>query len=150
MSSSNGRNEVEIVIIEDNPSDAELLMRVFRKHNVSNKIILLEDGAQALDFFFCKDAPADAASASRVIILDLKLPKVHGIQVLRRLKSEERTRKTPVVVLTSSREDRDLKEAYESGVNSYVTKPIHFEDFAKVVSEMEMYWLLVNMPPRSK
>lgn len=136
--------EVEIVIVEDNPSDAELLMRVFKKHNVANKIVLLKDGVEALDFLFPKAPCVDTFRGPRVIILDLKLPKVNGIEVLRRIKSDARTKNTPVVVLTSSREERDLKDAYDSGVNSYVTKPIKFDEFAKVVSGLEMYWLLVN------
>ncbi len=140
-----GEEEIEIVIVEDNPSDAELLLRVFRKHKVANRIILLEDGAQALDFFFPPNGSIHVPS--RMIILDLKLPKVNGIEVLRRLKSDERTKKTPVVVLTSSREERDLNDSYGSGVNSYVTKPIKFEEFAKVVSELDLYWRLVNKPP---
>ncbi len=139
-------NAIEIVIVEDNPSDAELLMHVFRKHNVTNSIVLLKDGVEALDFLF-PPGPAPAVPAARIIILDLKLPKVNGIEVLRRIKSDERTRKTPVIILTSSREDRDLKDAYNWGVNSYVTKPIKFDEFAKVVSELEMYWLLLNKPP---
>lgn len=140
-------NGIEIVIVEDSPSDAELLMRVFNKHNVANKITLLKDGAEALDFFFPENNSAQAKPVSRVIILDLKLPKVNGIEVLRRIKTDKRTRNTPVVVLTSSREERDLKDSYNSGVNSYVTKPIKFDEFAKVVSELEMYWLLINKPP---
>lgn len=139
---------IDIVIVEDNPADAELLMRVFKKHNVANKIIVLKDGAEAIDFFFSPDKSAESADVRpMVVILDLKLPKVNGIEVLRRLKSDEQTRKLPVVVLTSSREERDLNESYGYGVNSYVTKPIKFEEFAKVVSEMEMYWLLINKPP---
>lgn len=138
---------VEIVIVEDNASDAELLMRVFRKHNVANKIVLLKDGAEAIDFFFPQTILAHTAAVSRIIILDLKLPKINGIEVLRRLKADEVTKKFPVIVLTSSREERDLRDSYNSGVNSYVTKPIKFDEFAKVVSELEMYWLLINKPP---
>jgi len=139
---------IDIVIVEDNPADAELLMRVFKKHNVANKITILKDGAEAIDFFFSSDECKKSRSLRpMVVILDLKLPKVNGIEVLRRLKSDEETRKLPVVVLTSSREERDLEDSYSSGVNSYVTKPIKFEEFAKVVSEMEMYWLLINKPP---
>lgn len=138
-------NAVEIVIVEDDPGDAELLMRVFRKHNVANKIVLLKDGAEAMDFFFPQTKPYEPTP--RIIILDLKLPKVNGIEVLKRLKTDETTKATPVIVLTSSREERDLKDSYNSGVNSYVTKPIKFDEFAKVVSELEMYWLLTNKQP---
>jgi CheY-like chemotaxis protein len=140
-------NVIEIVIVEDNPSDAELLMRVFKKHNVGNKIVLLKDGVEAMDFFFPQKSVAGGNSTPRVVILDLKLPKINGIEVLRRLKAEEETKKLPVIVLTSSKEERDLRDSYNSGVNSYVTKPIKFDEFAKVVSQLELYWLLINKPP---
>jgi CheY-like chemotaxis protein len=141
-------NGIEIVIIEDNPSDAELLLRVFKRHNVANNIVLLKDGAEALEYFFSeKDESKYQAGSPKIIILDLKLPKVNGIEVLRQIKSHELTKHTPVVVLTSSKEDRDLKESYAFGVNSFVTKPIKFDEFVKVVSELEMYWLLINKPP---
>ncbi len=141
--------EVEIVIVEDDPNDAELITRVLRKHNLFNRLTLLKDGAEALDFFFGRGAYASqtAGTAQRVILLDLKLPKVDGIEVLQRLKSTEHTRNIPVVILTSSREERDLKDAYNLGVNSYVTKPIDFKEFAKAVAEMGMYWLLLNKTP---
>ncbi len=134
--------KVDVVIVEDDPNDAELIMRVFRKHNMVNKIVLLKDGAEALDFFFgnrANDRP-------KVVLLDLKLPKINGIEVLQRLKAEERTRNIPVVVLTSSAESQDIKDAYKYGVNSYVTKPIRFEEFANAVSELRLYWLLLNQP----
>lgn len=134
--------KVDIVIVEDDPSDAELIARVFRKHNMVNKIVLLKDGAEALDFFF----GSKATDQPKVVLLDLKLPKVNGIEVLQRLKSDERTKNVPVVVLSSSAEDHDIKDAYKYGVNSYVTKPIRFEDFANAVSELRMYWLLLNKP----
>lgn len=138
-------SEFEILIVEDDPNDAELITRALKKHNLANKLVLLKDGAEALDFLFGQGAFAQMDDGiPRVILLDLKLPKVNGIEVLRRIKSEERTKKIPVVILTSSREDRDLKDAYELGVNSYVTKPIRFDEFAKVVSELGMYWLLLN------
>ncbi len=138
-------NSVEIVIVEDNPSDAELLLRVFRKHNLANDIVLFKDGAEALNYF--QQGEGASKIRPRVVILDLKLPKVNGIQILQQIKSNEQTRTIPVVVLTSSQEERDLKDAYALGVNSYVTKPIKFAEFAKVVSDLEMYWLLVNRPP---
>jgi len=134
--------KVDIVIVEDDPSDAELIARVFRKHNMVNKIVLLKDGAEALDFFF----GSNANDQPKVVLLDLKLPKVNGIEVLQRLKSDERTKNVPVVVLTSSAENQDIKDAYKYGVNSYVTKPIRFEEFANAVSELRMYWLLLNKP----
>lgn len=140
------RAEFEIVLIEDDPNDAELITRVLRKHNLANKLILLKDGAEALDFLFGQGSFTDEHDDGRpkVILLDLKLPKINGIEVLRKLKSDERTRKIPVVVLTSSIESRDLKDAYELGVNSYVTKPIKFDEFAKVVADLGMYWMLLN------
>jgi two-component system response regulator len=139
--------KVEIVIVEDNPNDAELILRVFRKHHMANQVILLKDGAEALDFFFPPDGSVSASAALRIVLLDLKLPKVDGIEVLRRLKSDDRTRDIPVVVLTSSSEDRDIKGAYELGVNSYVAKPIKFEDFAKTVADLGLYWLMLNRQP---
>jgi two-component system response regulator len=140
------RVEFEIIIVEDDPNDAELITRVLRKHNLANKYTILKDGAEALDFIFGQGSffgKIDDGNP-KVILLDLKLPKVSGIEVLHKLKSDERTRKIPVVVLTSSREDCDLKDAYDLGVNSYVTKPIKFDEFAKVVADLGMYWLLLN------
>lgn len=139
-------SEVEILLVEDDPNDAELIMRVFRKHNLANKFIHVKDGAEALGVLLPPGGHA-ASMAPRVVLLDLKLPKVDGIEVLRRLKSDERTRAIPVVVLTSSREERDLKDAYALGVNSYVTKPIKFDEFAKIVSELGLYWLMLNRSP---
>ncbi len=140
--------EVEVVIIEDDPNDAELITRVLRKHHLANKLVLLKDGAEALDFLLGVGSPGPGAPQPRVVLLDLKLPKVDGIEVLRRLKGDERTRNIPVVVLTSSKEDYDLKATYELGVNSYITKPVKFEEFAEVVSELRLYWLLMNQVPR--
>ena len=141
--------KVEVVLVEDNPNDAELILRVFRKHNVANQVVLLKDGAEALGFFFPPDGPAPGAAnaALRIVLLDLKLPKVDGIEVLRRIKSDERTRGIPVVVLTSSTEQRDLKDAYDLGVNSYVAKPIKFDEFAKAVADLGLYWLVLNKLP---
>jgi len=139
-------SKVEIVIVEDNPNDAELILRVFRKHNMANQVILLRDGAEALDFFFPPDGPAPGATL-KIILLDLKLPKVDGIEILRRIKANERTRSIPVVVLTSSTEERDLNDAYKLGVNSYVAKPIKFDEFAKAVADLGLYWLVLNKLP---
>lgn len=136
---------VEIVIVEDNPNDAELLLRVFKKHNMVNNIVLLKDGEEAINYFFSNQN--DKNIKPRIVILDLKLPKVNGIEILRKFKTDIRTKETPVVVLTSSKEDRDLKDAYNAGVNSYVIKPIKFADFAKVVSDLQLYWVLMNKPP---
>ena len=137
---------VEILLVEDNPNDEMLALHAFKKHNLANKLIVLKDGAEALGFLLAKeDLPLHAGSkAAKVILLDLKLPKVNGIEVLRQLKADERTKRIPVVVLTSSTEERDLQAAYDLGVNSYVSKPIKFSDFAKVIAELGMYWLMTN------
>jgi two-component system response regulator len=145
-----GKNkEVEIVLVEDNPNDAELITRALKKHNLANKIVLLKDGAEALEFLFSRTNPdhTSGGTVPRVVLLDIKLPKVDGIEILRRMKSNEQTKEIPVVILTSSYEDRDIKEAYHLGVNSFVTKPIKFEEFAKVVAKLGIYWLMVNVPP---
>jgi CheY-like chemotaxis protein len=141
--------EIEIILIEDNPYDAELTIRALKKNYLANKIIHLKDGAEALDFIFGEGAylGRDLRQKPRAILLDLKMPKVDGIEVLRRLKSDENTRYIPVVVLTSSNEDPDVKICYELGVNSYIVKPVGFENFIKAVSELGLYWLLLNEPP---
>jgi CheY-like chemotaxis protein len=141
--------EVEILLVEDNPTDAELAMRALKKSNLANKLVWVKDGAEALDFIFYTGAYTGRSGQCepKVILLDLRLPKVDGMEVLRRIKNDERTRTIPVVVLTSSKEDRDVAESYKLGVNSYISKPVGFEEFAKVVSELGLYWLLVNKPP---
>jgi CheY-like chemotaxis protein len=141
--------EVEILLVEDNPTDAELCIRALKKSNLANKLEWVKDGAEALDFIFAqgKFSERQVANGPKVILLDLRLPKVDGMEVLRRVKSDERTRKIPVVVLTSSKEDRDVAESYQYGVNSYISKPVEFDEFAKTVSELGLYWLLVNRPP---
>jgi len=146
---NSGRDEIEIVLIEDNPNDAELITRVLKKRNLANKLTILKDGAEAVACLIEQDNRVNSCPAlPKVILLDLKLPKLDGIEVLRRIKADERTKNIPVVVLTSSTEERDLKDAYELGANSYVTKPIKFDEFAQVVAELGMYWLLVNkLPP---
>jgi CheY-like chemotaxis protein len=141
--------KVEIVIVEDDPNDAELIARVLRKHNLANKLVHLKDGAEALDFLFGQGGYVhrNVDHIPKVVFLDLKLPKVNGIEVLRRIRLDDRTKNIPVVVLTSSTEERDLKDAYNLGVNSYVTKPIKFEEFAKTVAELGSYWLTLNKLP---
>ena len=141
---------VDILLVEDNPQDAELTIRALKKHNLANRLITVEDGAQALDFIFCrgKYATRELSHSPKVVLLDLKLPKVSGLEVLRALKQDERTRSIPVVVVTSSREDPDIKTAYSLGANSYVVKPVEFDAFAESVSSLGLYWLLVNQPPR--
>ncbi len=141
--------EVEILLVEDNPTDAELCIRALKKNNLANKLVWVKDGAEALDFLFSTGAYADRGPTCppKVVLLDLRLPKVDGMEVLRKVKAEERTRAIPVVVLTSSKEEVDLEECYKLGVNSYISKPVEFDAFAKTVSELGMYWLLVNRPP---
>lgn len=142
-------NAVEILLVEDNPQDAELMIRTLRKQNLANRIYVAEDGEEALDFIFCngKYSGRDSSKSPKVIFLDLKLPKVSGLEVLQELKSNPLTRTLPVVVVTSSRENPDIKKAYELGVNSYVVKPVNFEDFIKAMSQIGLYWLLVNEIP---
>ncbi len=141
--------EVEILLVEDNPTDAELAIRALKKSNLANKLVWVKDGAEALDFLFATGAYAgrNLENGPRVVLLDLRLPKVDGLEVLRRLKADERTRRIPVVVVTSSKEDRDVVASYDLGVNSYISKPVDFDEFAKVVSQLGFYWLLINRPP---
>jgi CheY-like chemotaxis protein len=150
MQSLENLNEVEVLLVEDNPSDAELTMRALRKKNLANKLVHLKDGAEAIDFLFAQGLYTNrrVENSPKVVLLDLKLPKVNGIEVLRKIKSDDRTRKIPVVVMSSSREDSDLAACYELGVNGYVVKPVEFEDFARAVSELGCYWLLINETPR--
>jgi CheY-like chemotaxis protein len=140
---------VEILLVEDNPHDAELTLRALKKRNLANTIVWLKDGAEAADYLF--GAPADlrlgAARWPRVILLDLKLPKIDGLELLRRLKADTRTKLIPVVVLTSSREEQDIAQTYQLGANSYVVKPVDFEKFSDAVAHLGLYWLLVNRPP---
>jgi len=146
---TNEVKEVEILLVEDNPTDAELCIRALKKHNLANSLVWVKDGAEALDFLFATGAYSDRSVTCppKVVLLDLRLPKVDGMEVLRRVKEDERTRAIPVVVLTSSKEDRDVAESYQLGVNSYISKPVEFDAFAKTVSELGLYWLLVNRPP---
>jgi two-component system response regulator len=143
---------VEILLVEDNPNDVELALHAFKKNNLTNTIEIARDGAEALDFLFGTGSHTDRdlTEQPRVILLDLKLPKVDGLEVLRRIKSDPRTRSIPVVVLTSSREERDVVESYRLGVNSYIVKPVDFEQFTGTVRQLGLYWLLLNHPPKSK
>lgn len=140
---------VDILLVEDNPTDAELTLRALKKHNLANNVFLVKDGAEALEFIFATGAYSYRSinNQPKVIILDLRLPKVDGLEVLRKVRSDERTRLIPVVVLTSSQEEKDIVESYKLGVNSYITKPVEFEDFIKAVSEVGLYWLILNKPP---
>lgn len=141
---------IELLLVEDNPEDLELALRALRKAKVANRIHVARDGAEALDFIFGDGAHAgrDLADGPNVILLDLKLPKIDGLEVLRRVKGDPRTRMIPVVVLTSSKEQRDIVESYHLGVNSYIVKPVNFERFSAAVGELGLYWLLLNQPPR--
>ena len=142
-------NEVEILLVEDNPNDAELTLRALKKNKLANHVAHVSDGAEALDFIFARGAfkDRDIESRPRVIFLDLKLPKVDGLEVLRAVKNNERTRTIPVVVLTSSKEERDIVESYRLGVNSYIVKPVDFDKFLESVRDLGLYWLLLNQPP---
>lgn len=138
-------NSMEIILVEDNKSDADLIMRALRKNNVANKIVHLKDGQEALDFFEASHLAANGmAETAKIILLDLKMPKVNGIQVLQKLKLDEHTKNIPIVMLSSSKEETDLKECYKLGVNSYVVKPLTFEDFVKTVSQLGLYWSMIN------
>lgn len=136
-------NGVEILLVEDNANDAELTLRALKQRNLANQVFVCRDGAEALDFFDRRTSPVP-----KVVLLDLKLPKVDGLEVLRRLKGDARTKSIPVVVLTSSREEPDIERAYELGANSYIVKPVDFEAFARAVSDVGLYWLLLNHPPQ--
>jgi two-component system response regulator len=145
--------EVEILLVEDNPNDVELTLRALRKHHLANKLFVVNDGAEALDFIFGTGAYAasegqPAVATPKVIFLDLKLPKVDGLEVLRAMKDDERAKLIPVVVLTSSEEERDIVHSYELGVNSYIVKPIDFENFSRAIAELGFYWLVLNKCPQ--
>ena len=135
---------LEILLVEDNPSDVELTLHAFRKHHLANQIHVARDGAEALEFLSRNCQPP------KLILLDLKLPKVDGLEVLRRVRADPRTRDLPVTILTASREERDIVESYRLGVNSYIVKPVDFEQFTDAVRVLGMYWLLLNEPPRHR
>ncbi len=142
-------DDVEILMVEDSPRDAELAIRALKKHNLANKLVWVKDGAEALDFIFGTGQYENRQNGKhpKVVLLDLKLPKVDGLEVLRRMKDNEKTRTIPVVVLTSSTDERDMIESYRLGVNSYITKPVDFDKFANSVAELGFYWLLLNKQP---
>lgn len=143
------QNQVEILLIEDNPDEAELAIRSLKKNGLANNLVHIDDGAEALDYIFCrgKYAGNDISFTPKVILLDLKLPRVGGLEILKQVKTDERTKSIPVVILTSSKEDSDLIEGYNLGVNSYIVKPVNFESFAKAISELGMYWVILNQQP---
>ena len=147
---TNSIHDVDVLLVEDNPDDAGLILRELKKNRLGNNVIHIKDGAEALDFIFVKGKYSDRKieDKPKVILLDLKMPKVDGLQVLRAIREDARTKLIPVVVMTSSREERDIVESYSLGVNAYVVKPVGFEDFSKAVIELGMFWVLVNQSPR--
>ena len=140
---------VEILLVEDNPDDVELTLHAFKKSKLVNRIRVIRDGAEALDYLFGggEFAGRDVLDVPHLVLLDLKLPKVSGIEVLRRIRGDPRTRSIPVVAMTSSREERDIAETYKLGINSYIVKPVDFDQFGKMVEEIGYYWILLNQPP---
>jgi two-component system response regulator len=143
---------IELLLIEDNPSDVELTLHVLKKHNFANRIKVVRDGAEALAFIFraIPDTPSRLDTFPKLILLDLKLPKINGLEVLAKIKSDPQTKRIPVVVLTSSREDQDLYTCYELGVNSYIVKPVDFMQFTESVRQLGLYWLLLNQQPQAQ
>ncbi|MCW3104124.1 MAG: response regulator [Bacteroidetes bacterium] len=142
-------SQIEIILIEDNIDDATLVIRALKKNNLANKLVHLKDGAEGLEFFFGKDDKGTVELenlAPRVVLLDLKMPKLNGMEVLAKVKSDPRTKAIPVVVLTSSAEDPDIKKCYELGANSYIVKPVEFDNFSKAVSDLGLYWMILNHP----
>ena len=142
-------DDAEILLVEDNPNDVELTLRALQKQNLDTKVFVVRDGAEALDYIFASGNYASRKFEARpkVVFLDLKLPKIDGIEVLRRVKSDERTRSIPVVMLTSSHEERDVTESYKLGVNSYIVKPVDFSSFAQAVGQLGVYWNRLNRIP---
>ncbi|HEY5748937.1 MAG TPA: response regulator [Chryseolinea sp.] len=137
------KSAVEILLVEDNPDDAELTIRVLKKHNLANNLVHLHDGEEALKFLFENDM-----NIPKIILLDLKMPKVDGIEVLRKIKADDARKIIPVIVLTSSKEDRDIIESYKLGVNAYVVKPVEFDKFMEAVAQLGLFWLLLNQSPK--
>ncbi len=141
-------NNVEILLVEDSESDAEMTIRALKKNNLANNLFRVADGAAALDFLYSQGEYASRKDEKlpKVILLDLKMPRLNGMQVLEKLRTDERTKRIPIVILTSSKEDPDIKKCYDLGVNSYVVKPVAFDDFQKAISNIGLYWLIVNNP----
>jgi two-component system response regulator len=142
--------QVEILLVEDNPRDAEMTLRALKRNNLANKVHWVKDGEEALDYVFCTGAytARDPATPPKLVMLDIKMPKVDGIEVLRRMKSTEATRAIPVVVMTSSNEERDVVESYALGVNSYIVKPVEFDSFHETVAKIGLYWVITNRVPQ--
>lgn len=147
MTDTYGR--VEVLLIEDSPTDAELCTRALKKHKLANDLVWVKDGAEALDFLFARGSYSgrDMMYPPKLVLLDLRLPKVDGLEVLRQVRADERLKTLPVVILSSSKEDRDIAESYRLGANSYVSKPVEFQEFADAVAKLGLYWLLINRPP---
>lgn len=146
----NQYDAIEILIVEDNPHDTELTIRTLKEENLANQIFVTEDGKTALDFIFCRGKFSDRypCKPMKVVFLDLKLPKLNGLEVLKEIKTNEKTKNIPVVIVTSSSEDPDIRAAYDLGANSYVVKPVQFDAFCKAMSKAGFYWLLINQPPK--
>lgn len=146
----NTMHDVDVLLVEDNPDDAELVVRALKKHNLSNNLIHLSDGAEALDFIFGKGKFSERKvyDKPKVILLDLKMPKVDGLEVLKTIRKNEDTKFIPVVIMTSSNEQKDIIESYNLGVNAYVVKPVGFDNFSKAVADLGLFWILVNNPPK--
>lgn len=142
-------NELTILLVEDNPDDEELTLRALRQNNIMNMVDVARDGAEALDYLFCQGAhkARDPSQKPAIVMLDLKLPKIDGLEVLRRIRADERTRLMPVVILTSSKEEQDLLKSYSLGANSYIRKPVDFNQFVTTVGHLGLYWLVLNEPP---
>ena len=143
-------NSVEILLVEDNLNDAELTIRELKKHNMANNLFHVKDGEEALDFIFATGKYAglrDVSYPPKLVLLDIQMPKVNGIEILQKIKSDERTKSTPVVMLSSSKEEPDIQKCYALGANSYIVKPVSFEGFAEAIKNLGFYWLLLNQPP---
>lgn len=145
-------NEKKILLVEDNPDDVTLTLRAFKKNNILNEVVVANDGLEALDYLFGtgKYAGRDTSIMPAIVLLDLKMPKLGGMEVLRRMRADERTKLVPVTILTSSKEEHDITEGYEFGCNSYIRKPVDFMQFVEAVKQLGMYWLLMNEPPPQK
>ena len=147
---NNSIHDVDVLLVEDNPDDATLVIRELKKNNLANKLIHLTDGVEAIDFIFGqgKFSERNVEDKPKLVLLDLKMPKINGLEVLQQIRSDERTKYIPVVVMTSSQEERDIINSYSLGVNAYVVKPVGFDNFSKAVAELGLFWILVNQPPK--